>query len=235
VAGLSASVPADPAGETQVILTWTAPVNPTGYYVAVWAPDPGGRNSLADPNTGGTSGAWAPSGSSTSGSILGSATTFTVTSLAPSTSYWFEIVGFSSDGTQWAVSQVWVNATTLTPPVQPCTLTTLTVSQSGQSSGQAQVKSSSGHLKQPISMTVTYTGTCTSGGDAVTVAASTSGGADPGSPYTLTYGASKYTYSLCPSVGFQTGVHTYTVSHNGSATSLTAQVTFSGTNGSAAF
>jgi len=186
---------------------------------------------VAFPDTTGTSAAWAPTGSSTSGSILATATTFTVTGLAPSTAYWFEIVSFSAGGNQWAVSQTWVTATTLSPPPQPCTLNTLTVSQAGQTSGQATVAKSNGDLMQPITMTVTYSGTCTAGADAVTVAA-TSSGADPGSPYTLSWGTNQYTYNLptglCPiGTGFITGTHTYTVSHNGVVTSLTAQVSFS--------
>lgn len=226
VVGLAVSVPADPAGETQVNLSWTAPQDPAGYYVAIWAPDPGGQNDLAVPDTTGTSSAWAPTGSSTSGSILGTATGFTVTGLASSTAYWFEIVAFSSAGDQWAISQDWVTATTLTPPPQPCTLNTLTVSQAGQASGQATVAKSNGHLMQPITMTVTYSGTCVNNVDNVTVAA-TSSGSDPGSPYSLTWAANQYTYNLCPTSGFITGTHTYTVSHNGTATNLTAQVSFS--------
>ena len=222
--------PIDPAGETQVDLTWNAPVDTPGYLLAVWAPDPGGQGVLAPPDTTGTGAAWAPTGSSTSGLILATATSFTVTGLAPSTSYWFEIVAFSANGAQWAISQDWVNATTLNPPPQPCTLNTLTVSQAGQPSGAATVAKSNGDLMQAITMTVTYSGTCTAGADIVTVAA-TSSGADPGSPYTLTWAANQYTYNppggLCPTgTGFLTGTHTYTVSHNGSVTSLTAQVTF---------
>jgi type II secretory pathway pseudopilin PulG len=231
VSGLAVAVPADPAGETQLDLSWTSPLNTPGYFVAEWAPDPGGQGHLAFPDTTGSSSAWAPAGSSTSGTILATATTFTVTGLAPSTAYWFEIVAFSSGGNQWAISQTWVTATTLTPPPQPCTLNTLTVSQAGQSSGQATVAKSNGDLMQPITMTVTYSGTCTAGSDVVTVAA-TSSGADPGSPYTLSWGSNQYTYNLptglCPiGTGFITGTHTYTVSHNGSVTSLTAQVSFS--------
>ena len=226
VGELAVTVPADPAGETQVNLAWTAPQDPAGYYVAAWVPDPGGQNNLAVPDTTGTSSAWAPTGSSTSGSILGTATSFTVTGLASSSAYWFEIVAFSSAGDQWAVSQTWVTATTLTPPPQPCTLNTLTVSQAGQASGQASVAKTNGQLIQPITMTVTYSGTCVSNADAVTVAA-TSSGADPGSPYALAWAANQYTYSLCPTNGFITGTHTYTVSHNGTATNLTVQVSFS--------
>jgi hypothetical protein len=226
VVGLAVGVPADPAGETQVNLSWTAPQDPPGYYVAAWAPDPGGQDDLGTPDTTGTSSEWAPTGSSTSGSILATATSFTVTGLASSTAYWFEIVAFSSGGDQWAISQTWVTATTLTPPPQPCTLNTLTISQAGQSSGQATVAKSNGQLMEPITMTVTYSGTCAGGTDAVTVAA-TSSGTDPGSPYALAWGSNQYTYSLCPSTGFITGTHTYTVSDNGTPTNLTAQVSFS--------
>ncbi len=230
VAGVATSVPADPAGETEVDLSWNTPVDTPGYLLAVWAPDPGGQGVLATPDTTGTGAAWAPTGSSTSGSILATATTFRVTGLAPSTSYWFEIVAFSANGAQWAISQTWVNGTTLNPPPQPCTLNTLTVSQAGQASGAATVAKSNGDLRQPITMTVTYSGTCTNGVDAVTVAASSSG-ADPGSPYALTWGSNQYTFNppggLCPvGTGFLTGTHTYTVSHNGTVTSLTAQVSF---------
>ena len=223
VAGLVATVPADPGGETAVGLSWLAPVDPTGYYAAVWSTS---AASLAPPASAGTSGAWAPSGTTTSGAIAGSATGFTVTGLSPSTAYWFEIVAFSSDGSQWAVSQSAVTATTLPAPGQPCTLGTLAVSQAGQSSGQAAVAKSNGHLIGPISITVSYSGSCTSSSDSVTVAASSSG-SDPGTPYTLTWGSTQYSYSLCPATGLNTGTHTYTVSHNGTTTSLTAQVSFS--------
>lgn len=224
--GLTVTVPADPAGETQLNLTWTAPEDTPGYFVAVWAADPNGQSYLPTPDTAGTSSAWAPTGSSTSGSILGTATSFTATGLAPSTNYWFEIVAFSSTGDQWATSQTWASGTTLTPPAQPCTLNTLTVSQSGQSSGQATVTKTDSHLTAPITMTVTYSGTCTSSADSVKVAG-TSSGADPQSPYTLSWGSTQYTYSLCPASGFITGTHTYEVSLNGTSTNLTTQVSFS--------
>jgi len=226
VAGLAVTVPADPAGETQVNLSWTTPVDLPGYFVAVWAPDPNGRSNLDIPDDSGTDSSWAPTGSSTSGAILATATTFTVTGLAPNTTYWFEVVAFSTSGEQWATSQAWVSGTTLTPPPQPCTPSTLTVSQSGQSAGQATLAKSNNHLTAAITMTLTYSGTCTNAADTMTVAA-TSSGADPGSPYTMTWGSTQYTYNLCPASGFITGTHTYTVSHNGTATSVTAQVSFS--------
>lgn len=229
VDGLAATVPADPAGEQQVNLTWDAPLTDPGFYAAVSAPDPGAQSNLAVPDTSGTSSAWSPTGSTASGSILGTATNFTVTGLAASTTYWFEIVAFSSDGVQWAISQTWVKATTLTPTVQPCTLNTLTVSQAGQLSGQATVAKSGGDLIQPITVIVTYVGNCTSGADAVTVVAGTSSGVDPGSPYTLSWSSSpaQYSYTLCPvGVGFITGIHNYTASLNGTASNLTAQVSF---------
>ncbi|HUY21345.1 MAG TPA: fibronectin type III domain-containing protein [Acidimicrobiales bacterium] len=232
-ADVSPCVPVDPAGEVTVNLVWTAPVDPTGFYDVVWAPDPGGQLALVTPDTSGTSGAWELPGSTASGSIAGTATSFTVTGLAPSTKYWFEVVGFSSDGTMWATSQTWVSATTLTPPVQSCVLNTLTVSQPGQLSGQATVKKTNFHLTSAMSLTVTYSGSCTSGADTVTVAA-TSNGADPGSPYTLTWGSTQYADTVCPAAGFTTGTHLYTVSLNGSPTSLWAQVSFATTNGSAA-
>jgi hypothetical protein len=100
------------------------------------------------------------------------------------------------------------------------------VSQSGQSSGQATVTKTDSHLTAPITMDVTYSGTCTSSADNVTVAG-VSSGADPHSPYTLVWGSTQYTYSLCPASGFITGTHTYAVSLNGTTTNLTTQVSFS--------
>jgi hypothetical protein len=229
VTGLTASVPASPAGENAVNLTWNAPADQPGYFVAVWAPDPGGQAVLATPDTTGTSSAWAPTGSTTGAAISNSSNTFSVTGLAPNTAYWFEIVAFSTAGDQWAISQTWVTAATLNNPVLACTLGTLAISQAGESSGNAAVATSNSHLIQPITMTVTYAGQCTNGVDGLTVKA-TSGG-DAGSPYTLTWGAIEYSFNppsgLCPSNGFITGTHTYTVYHNGTATSLTAQVSFS--------
>ena len=229
VTGLTATVPAAPAGENAVNLTWNAPLDQPGYFVAVWAPDPGGQAALAAPDTTGTSSAWAPTGSTTGAAISNSSNAFSVTGLAPNAAYWFEIVAFSTAGDQWAISQTWVTATTLNNPALLCTLGTLAISQAGQSSGNATVATSNSHLIQPITMTVTYAGQCTNGVDGLTVKA-TSGG-DPGSPFTLTWGAIEYTFNpptgLCPSGGFITGTHTYTVYHNGTATSLTAQVSFS--------
>jgi hypothetical protein len=231
VLGLAATVPTDSSGQYTVNLTWTAPVDVPAYFVAVWAPDPGGQGNLAPPDTTGTSSAWAPTGSTTSAAIAASASSDSVNNLASGTAYWFEILAFSSGGEQWAVSQTWVTATTQSAPPQPCTLNALTVSQAGQSSGQATVAKSNGDLMQAITMTVTYSGSCTAGSDAVNVAA-TSSGADPGSPYTLTWGTNQYTYNLptglCPvGTGFITGTHTYTVTHNGTTTTLNAVLSFS--------
>jgi hypothetical protein len=139
-------------------------------------------------------------------------------------------VAFSSNGSHWAVSQSRVNATTLTPPAQPCALGTLTVSQAGQSAGQATVAKSNGHLIQAITMTVSYTGTCTAAADTVTVAATSSGSADAGSPYTFTWGSNLYSYNpptgLCTG-SYITGTHTYTVLLNGTAQTISAVVSFS--------
>ena len=229
VDGLAASVPADPQGETQVVLTWNPPLDTPGSYVAVWATS---QSNLDTPDDTGTDASWAPSGSSTSTSgILGTATTYTVQGLAPSTTYWFEIVAFSSNGSHWAVSQTEVSATTLTPPAQPCALGTLTVSQAGQSAGNATVAKSNGHLIQALTMTVSYSGTCTAAADTVTVAATSGGSADAGSPYTLTWGSNLYSYNpptgLCTG-SYITGTHTYSVSLNGTVvTGTSAVVTFS--------
>jgi len=230
VTGLTASVPSDSTGEYTVDLSWNPPVDTPGYFVAVWAPDPGGQTHLAVPDSSGTSSAWAPTGSSTSSSFLASYTSFPVGGLAPNAAYWFEIIAFSPNGDQWAVSQTWVTATTLNNPLLTCTPGTLSIGQAGQQSGQATVSKSNGHLIQPITMTVTYAGNCTNGTDALSIKA-TSSGTDPGSPYTLTWGSIEYAFNpptgLCPNSGFITGVHTYTVYYNGTATSLTAQVSFS--------
>jgi len=188
----------------------------------VWATS---SSDLATPGSSGTTAGWAPAGSTSSGSIQGTATSYQVSGLAPDTKYWFEVVGFSSDGSHWAVSQSSVTATTLQPPAQPCTLSAITVDQGGQSAGQATVAKSNGHLIQAVTITVTFSGTCTSNADAVTVSA-TSSGSDPGSPYSLVWGANQYSYTLCPPTGFATGTHTYTASHNGTSTNLTAQVAF---------
>jgi hypothetical protein len=232
VDGLAASVPASPGGESEVNLSWTAPVDTVGFYEAVWAPDPGAQGVLAVPDTSGTGSGWAPTGTTTSGVVSGTASSFQVTGLNASTSYWFEIVAFSSDGSQWAISSQWVNATTLSPPPAPCTLNSITVSQAGQSAGSAQVAKSNSHLLSALTITVGYSGTCTAAADTVTVTGTSNGSSDPGSPYTLTFSSSpaQYTYSLCPFVGFSQTTHTYTALLNGTATANTTQVSFSKKN-----
>lgn len=198
----------------------------------MWAPDPGGQGDLATPATSGSGAGWAPAGSTTSGTFAGTNLTFTVTGLTPSTSYWFEIVGFSADGSQWAISQTWVNATTLTPPPPPCALNSITVTQAGQSWGTAEIAKTNTQLLSAIAITVGYSGTCTASADVVTVSATASGSSDPGSPYTLTFSSSpaQYTYTLCPATSFSQATHTYSASLNGSASGNQAQVSFTEKN-----
>jgi hypothetical protein len=231
VAGLAGSLPdpvllTDPLNQTEAVLSWNAPTNTPGGYVAVWSTNP---TNLPTAGSSGTASGWAPTGSTTSSLIPSSATGYTATALTPNTQYYFEIVAFSTDFSAWTASQTYVTVTTQPAPVQPCSLNTISVVEAGQLAGQATLTKTNFYLSGALTMTVAYSGTCPSTVGAVTVQASVNGTPDPGSPYALTYSASppQYTTTYCPhNVGFGTGTHTYTVWLNGVQTSLSIQVAF---------
>ena len=243
VTGLSATSSGVSDPTTQVMLSWDDPGSPEpGWYEVV------AQNGSSQPaaGTSGTDQSWDPSGASVMASVQSSATspspnTYQLGGLAPGTTYHFVVVAFSSDGSMWAVSTNAVSATTtgvVTPPA--CTLTSLTIKQTGQTLSNTMVVkngngASSGHLLQPVNITVGYSGSC-SGSDTVVVSAT---GAATLGPYSLTYQSSsgQYAYSpptgLCPANAFVTGQYTFTVKLDGAAQTPTANVAVNSGNGAA--
>ncbi len=234
VVGLSATVPGSPQGTTEVDLTWTAPASPPGYFVVTYATDP---SKLVATATSGTTSAWAPTGVSTTGILSGSATSASLTGLSSSTTYYAEVVAFSSDGSSWVSSQARVSATTLTPPPSPCAISGISVSQSNQASGTVQIGksgSNAGHLVSGLTISVSSTGSCTAS-NTVTVAVVPASGSDPksGSPYSLSLSGTSFATTVCNSGWtYASGAHTFTPSLDGVASSTKATVTFSTSNGS---
>lgn len=252
VTGLTATVPDDAdGGENQVDLTWAPASSPAaqawvlsgGQFELVYATN---SSELAPQGSTGTDSSWNPAGSIADVPFSGSSTTYSETSLSPSTTYYFEIIAFAADRSSWAVSAppvvgAFVSATTLTPP-PPCSVTSLTVSQPGTPAGDVYVKKSNDHLvsSAPLTIAVGYSGACTASDTVIVTATDASHSPDPLSPYTLTYSSSPtdYTYNppsgLCPNASFSVtgnGNHTYTVSLDGIPQSLTRTVTFSEQNG----
>jgi hypothetical protein len=233
VTGLS--IQAAATTSSSLTLQWTDPGSPEpGWYEIV---EPNGSNQPAV-NTSGTDSSWDPTGAAVVGTAPPTASGgITVSGLQPSTSYTFVLVAFSSDGSQWAVSQTSATGTTsaATPPPS-CTLSSLVVQQNGQSGLDALVvKKNAGNLMNNVNITVGYTGTCSGSSGAVVVSAT--GAANLG-PYTLTYQSSPGQFSYNPPTGlctgtYATGTYTFTVTLGGVSQSTTANVGITSTTGSA--
>ncbi len=236
VTGLSATTSGVSDPTTQVMLSWQDPGPPEpGWYEMV------AQNSSNQPApfTSGTNSSWDPSGATVLASVQAPESSYELTGLSPGTTYNFVVVAFSSDGSMWAVSTTSASAkTNPTPTPPPCTLTSLTIQQTGQTLSNTMIVkngggSGGGHLLNPLSIAVGFSGTC-SGSNQVVVSAT--GAANLG-PYTMTYQSStgQYTYNpptgLCPNSAFVTGQYTFTVTLNGNAQTPTANVAVNSARG----
>jgi prepilin-type N-terminal cleavage/methylation domain-containing protein len=238
----SVSVPASqPApGSDTAQLNWNDPGNPEpGWYEIVMQ----SSSSLPAPGTA-SSGpydqSWDPAGAIVEGGVAAPATNFTVSGLSSGTTYNFVIVAFSPDGTLWAVSQQAITVTTNSSPV-PCQLTSLIVDQTGQLQiDTVTVKKggggSGGHLMQPVSITISFQGTCTAANNVVVSAT----GPTALGPYSMTFSSSpaQFTYNpptgLCPATSFATGTYVFKSTLDSNPQTPTANVPFTTVNGTPA-
>jgi len=190
---LTAAVPADPAGETAVNLTWTQPAGaPVTSYVVEWSTNPS-----------------FPAGSSTATPPQPpSVTSFTATPLTPDTKYYFEVI--ASSGAISSTSQ-WVAAQTLPVLVPTCTLGPLQVQGATSLSTTGSILQNNGKMSENLTLSWTTTGTCS---DSYNVqAVDPNSAADQGSPYGLTNSAGSYSGSVLAfgQKGWAIGLHTFTV------------------------
>lgn len=189
-------VPADPAGQTQVALTWDPPAAGAAVttYSIVYSTDPS-----------------FPAGQITVISGLApTVTSYTVTSLSADTLYYFEVIAYA--GTNASPPSNVQSAQTLPPTAPTCTLGPLSVTGATSKSTTGSILTKAGRMSENLTLAWTTTGTCS--GSYVVRAVNSSGTADPGSPYSLTAsGAGSYSGSILSAndKGWATGVHTFTI------------------------
>jgi hypothetical protein len=191
-------VPADPAGRTEIDLTWSQPaggatiVSYTVQYSTSSTFPAGSTNAIANLPT--------------------NSTAYPVTALASSTSYWFRIV--ANAATQAATSNS-VTAATLAQPAPACTLGAITVTGATTSSTTGTILTKHGNrseMSENLTLGFSTTGTCTHAYNVK--AADPTNTADQGSPYTLTAnGSGSYSGSVLAlgQQGWSVGIHTFTI------------------------
>ncbi len=192
------AVPADPAGRTEIDLTWAQPA--------------GGATIVSFTVQYSTSSTF-PSGSTNAiAGIPGNSTTYPVTALASSTTYWFRVV--ANAATQTATSNA-VSATTLAQPAPACTLGPIIVTGTSTSSTTGTILKKHGNrseMSENLTLGFSTTGTCTHAYNVKAV--DPAGIADQGSPYALSAnGSGSYSGSVLSlgQQGWSVGVHTFTI------------------------
>jgi|GEM_PF-3844525 len=199
----SATVPAAPAGQGEIDVTWSTPSQP-GYYVVEWSTQAGNlpaADATNDPPNNGTVQA-SPHQPAT-------ATSYAVQGLTPGTTYWIEVLSYSTDGTQWASSNE-MSATTLSSS-SGCQLVSFTVSGATSGNTSKTYLNNNGTMSENLNLVLSAAGSCS--GTTYTVApAPGSSATDPGSPYTLTaVSSTQWTATVLSSgqAGWVTGEHSF--------------------------
>jgi hypothetical protein len=207
------AVPADPAGRTEIDLTWSQPTGgaPVVSYTVQYATDPtfpvNATNAVAN--------------------IASSASSYPVTALASNTTYYFRVTANGSAQVATSASQ---SATTLAQPTPTCTLGALIVTGTTSHSTTGTILKKHGNkseMSENLNLGFSTTGTCTHTYNVKAV--SPGGSADQGSPYALTAnGSGSYSGSVLAlgQNGWSVGVHTFTVWDITSNAATTAVKTF---------
>jgi prepilin-type N-terminal cleavage/methylation domain-containing protein len=185
---------ADPAGETQVPLSWTQPG--AGAAVTSYTIEYSTSSSFPAGNFSVVTG------------LAPSVTNYTVPSLSANTTYYFEVIAYA--GSNSAVSNVQSFATL--PAAAPiCTLGQLNVTGATTLSTTGTILQINGKVSENLALSWTTTGTCTHGYSVKAV--NPTGGVDPSSPYTLLASAGTYnaTVDSAGSKSWAIGLHTFTV------------------------
>jgi prepilin-type N-terminal cleavage/methylation domain-containing protein len=195
----------DPAGETQIPLTWSQPSGGaavTSYTIEY-----------------STSSSFPPGNFSVVSGLAPSITSYTVTSLSANTTYYFAVIAYA--GANSATSNVQSFAT-LPVAAPSCTYGQLNVTAATTLSTTGTILGSNGKVTENLSLSWTTTGTCPH--NYAVYATDPSNSADPGSPYTLVANSGTYTATVASSgsKGWAIGLHTFTVwdTTNNKATSV---------------
>jgi prepilin-type N-terminal cleavage/methylation domain-containing protein len=182
-----------PADQSQVALSWTQPVSPspvTSYSVEY-----------------STSPAFPVGNFAIVGGLAPSITSYTVTGLTPSTTYYFKIVAYA--GTQSATSSRQSISTAAAGPV--CTLGGLNVTGTTSLSTTGTILQNNGKMSENLTLSWSTTGSCSDTYEVKAVDSTNTD--DPSSPYVL--GGSSGAYSaIVASFGSKSwavGLHTFAI------------------------
>jgi prepilin-type N-terminal cleavage/methylation domain-containing protein len=185
---------ASPSDQTQVALAWSQPAG--GGAVTSYSIEYSTNASF-------------PAGNFTViAGLAPSITNFTVTSLTPNTTYFFEIVAYAGANSAVSSSQ---SITTAPLPGPICTLGGLNVAGATSLSTTGTILKKSGRMSENLTVSWTTTGPCT---DSYEVRAfDTVGNADPSSPYALSGSAGSYSSVVASNgtKGWAVGLHTFRV------------------------
>lgn len=191
-------VPADPAGRTEIDLTWSQPSGGapiTGYTVEY-----------------STDASFAAGATNAIAGLPATATSHPVTALASSTVYYFRVSAVASG--QTAVSNE-VTAATLAQPVATCVIGALTVTGATSLSTTGTILKKHGNkheMSENLTLGFQTTGPCTDSYQVKAIAPDAS--TDPGSPYALTpNGSGSYSGSVASNgqQNWSVGLHAFTV------------------------
>ena len=196
---------ADPAGETQIPLTWSQPAG--GAAVTSYTIEYSTSSSF-------------PAGNfSVIAGLAASVLSHTVTSLSANTTYYFEIIAYA--GANFATSNVRSFAT-LPAPSGTCTFGQLNVTGATSLSTTGVILNTNGKMPENLTLAWTTTGTCPHA--YVVKAVDPVGAADPSSPYSLLASSGSYSGTVLSNntKGWGIGLHTFTVwdATNNSATTV---------------
>jgi hypothetical protein len=185
---------ADPAGETQIPLTWSQPA--AGAAVTSYSIEYSTSSSFPAGNFSLVTG------------LAPSISNYTVTSLTANATYYFEIIAYA--GSNSAVSNVRSFAT-LPAAAPTCNLGQLNVSGVTSLSTTGTFLQSNGKMSENLALSWTTTGTCPHGYNVK--ALDPTNVADPSSPYTLIANAGTYNQTVFSSGArnWAVGLHTFRV------------------------
>ncbi len=185
---------ADPAGETQIPLSWSQPGG--GAAVTSYSVEYSTNSSFPAGNFSVVTG------------LAPSITNYTVTSLSANTTYYFEIIAYA--GANSATSNVRSFAT-LPTAAPTCKLGQLNVTGATSLSTTGTILQKNGKMSEDLTLSWTTTGPCA---DTYSVKATDpSNAADPGSPYSLLANSGNYSATVASSgsKSWAVGLHTFSV------------------------
>ncbi len=184
---------ASPASQTQVALSWS---------------QPGGGGAVTSYSVEYSTNASFPAGNFTVITGLApSLTNYTVTSLTPSTTYYFEVLAYAG-----ALSSVsGTQSSTTTAAAAACTLGGLNVAGATSLSTTGTILQNNGKMSEDLTLSWSTAGACPH--TYAVKAVDPSNAADPSSPYVLSGSGGAYSASVnaSGSRGWAVGLHTFTV------------------------